>query len=140
MAGAAADLASALSQMIVGLGVDAVEIARIERMLGARREQMLKRLFTEEELAFLAKKALPAQHIAVRLAAKEAAYKALSGNDLARGIGWRDIEVFSREDGSPELRLHGRAQHRYGELAAGAIHVSLTHSQTTAIAVVIVER
>jgi holo-[acyl-carrier protein] synthase len=126
--------------MIVGLGVDAVEIARIERMLTVRRDQMLKRLFTEEELTFLSTKAFPAQHIAVRLAAKEAAYKALSGNDLARGIGWRDIEVFSREDGSPILRLHGRAERRYGELGGGAIHVSLTHSQTTAVAVVIVER
>jgi holo-[acyl-carrier protein] synthase len=126
--------------MIVGVGIDAVDIARIEKMLAVRRDQMLTRLFTQDELAFLATKAFPAQHIAVRLAAKEAAYKALSGNDLARGIGWRDIEVFSREDGSPILRLHGRARDRYGELSAGAVHVSLTHSQTTAVAVVIVER
>ena len=46
-------------------------------------------------------KVAPAQHLAVRLAAKEAAYKALSGNELARGIGWRDVEVFSRSDGRP---------------------------------------
>jgi holo-[acyl-carrier protein] synthase len=126
--------------MIVGIGVDAVEIDRVERMMTKRRDQMLPRLFTAEELEYLRSKAFPAQHIAVRLAAKEAAYKALSGNDLARGIGWRDIEVFSQGDGSPRLRLHGRAEVRYRELEATCVHVSLTHSDTTAVAMVIVER
>jgi holo-[acyl-carrier protein] synthase len=126
--------------VIVGIGVDAVEISRVERMFARRREQMLKRLFTDAELAFLNTKSFPAQHIAVRLAAKEAAYKALSGNDLARGIGWRDIEVFSLEDGSPRLRLHGRAARRFEEVGAAAIHVSLTHSDATAVAFVVVER
>ena len=126
--------------MIVGIGVDAVEIARVERMFLNRREQMLGRLFTPHEVEYLAAKARPAQHLAVRLAAKEAAYKALSGNDLARGIGWRDIEVFSRADGSPELRLHGRAADRFKELGGACVHVSLTHSEVTAVAVVIVER
>jgi holo-[acyl-carrier protein] synthase len=76
----------------------------------------------------------------VRIAAKEATYKALAGNDLARGIGWRDVEVFSRDDGAPQLRLHGHAATRYAELQATSIHISLTHSRATAVAVVIVER
>ena len=79
---------------------------------------MLERLFTADE-STISTKAFPAQHLAVRLAAKEAAYKALSGNDLARGIGWREIEVFSRADGAPELRLHGRAAQRFAELGGG---------------------
>src|SRR4051812_39473631 len=98
--------------MILGIGVDAVEISRVERMMSKRRDQMLARLFTPVELEYLATKSFPAQHIAVRLAAKEAAYKALSGNELARGIGWREIEVFSKGDGSPNIRLHGRAEER----------------------------
>ena len=126
--------------MIVGIGVDAVDIDRIERMFESKSDRMLNRLFRAAEVAFLSSKIAPAQHLAVRLAAKEAAYKALSGNDLARGIGWRDVEVLSREDGSPELRLHGRAAERFAELNATTIHVSLTHSATTAIAVVVVER
>lgn len=126
--------------MIVGIGVDAIDIDRVERMFADKRDRMLSRLFTEEEVAYVTTKALPAQHIAVRLAAKEATYKALAGNDLARGIGWRDVEVVSRPDGSPALRLHGRAQQRLAELGGGAIHISLTHSQATAVAVVIVER
>lgn len=126
--------------MIVGLGIDAVDIDRIDRMLADKGERMLNRLFTPGELSYFATKSAPGQHVAVRLAAKEAAYKALAGNELARGIGWRDVEVFSRPDGAPELRLHGRAAERYAELGATSVHVSLTHSATAAIAVVIVER
>jgi holo-[acyl-carrier protein] synthase len=126
--------------MIVGIGIDAVEIDRVGRMFADKGERMLQRLFTGDELSYIKDKAAPAQHLAVRLAAKEAAYKALSGNDLARGIGWRDVEVVSRADGSPYLRLHGHAERRYQELAATSVHVSLTHSLTTAVAVVIVER
>ena len=126
--------------MIVGIGIDAVEIDRVDRMFADKGERMLKRLFTGEELSYITSKVAPAQHLAVRLAAKEAAYKALAGNDLARGIGWRDVEVISRADGAPMLRLHGHAQTRFAELEATSIHVSLTHSLTTAVAVVIVER
>ena len=126
--------------MIVGIGIDAVDIERIERMFAKNGDRMRARLFTEGELAHLSTKASPAQHMAVRLAAKEAAYKALAGNDLARAISWRDIEVFTRPDGSPELRLSGRAAKRFAEIGGTAIHVSLTHSAATAAAVVIVER
>lgn len=125
--------------MIVGLGVDAVDINRIERMLDAQGDRMLDRLFSPIERAYLVGRPAPAQHAAVRLAAKEAAYKALAGNELARGIGWRDVEVVSRDDGSPELRLHGRAAERLTQLAGTTLHVSLTHSAATAVAVVIIE-
>jgi holo-[acyl-carrier protein] synthase len=126
--------------MIVGVGVDAVDIERVEQMHAAHGDRLLARVLTEAELGYLSNKAFPAQHIAVRLAAKEAAYKALSGNDDARAIGWREIEVLSRSDGAPELRLHGRAAGRFAELRGTSIHVSLTHSQATAVAVVIIER
>jgi holo-[acyl-carrier protein] synthase len=126
--------------VIVGIGIDAVEIDRVGRMFADKGERMLHRLFTDDELSYIKGKPLPAQHLAVRLAAKEAAYKALAGNELARGIGWRDVEVVSRADGAPTLRLHGRAEQRFQELGGAAIHVSLTHSVTTAVAVVVVER
>jgi holo-[acyl-carrier protein] synthase len=126
--------------MILGIGVDAVDIARVERMFGDLGERMRQRLFSAGEIAYMATKAAPAQHMAVRLAAKEAAYKALSGNDLARGIGWREVEVVTRADGAPELKLHGRAADRFAELGATSVHVSLTHSEATAVAVVIIER
>jgi holo-[acyl-carrier protein] synthase len=126
--------------VIVGVGIDAVDIDRIQRMLADKGDRLLRRLFTPDELLYLSMKVAPAQHLAVRIAAKEAAYKALAGNDLARGIGWREVEVFSRNDGAPQLKLHGRAADRYAELSATSVHVSLTHSAATAVAVVIVER
>jgi len=126
--------------MIVAIGIDAVEIDRVQSMYADKGERMLRRLFTAAELLYLSTKSAPAQHLAVRLAAKEAAYKALNGTELARGIGWRDIEVLSRDDGSPELRLHAKAAERFAELGGRSVHVSLTHSRTTAVAVVIVER
>ena len=126
--------------MIVGIGVDAIDIARVERMFADNAERMKQRLFSPDELAYSFAKAKPAQHLAVRLAAKEAAYKALAGNELARGVGWREVEVISGADGVPELRLHGRAAERFAELGATSVHVSLTHSADTAVAVVIIER
>jgi holo-[acyl-carrier protein] synthase len=126
--------------MIVGIGIDAVDIHRVERMFADWGDRMLQRLFSPAELSYLSTKRFPAQHIAVRLAAKEATYKALSGNELARGIGWRDAEVVSRSDGAPELRLSGRAAERFAELSATSVHISLTHSDASAVAVVIVER
>jgi holo-[acyl-carrier protein] synthase len=125
--------------MILGVGVDAVDIARVERMHAKHGNHMLDRLFTPVELAYLSTKSFPAQHIAVRLAAKEAAYKALSGNDDARAIGWREIEVLSRSDGAPELRLHGKALARFTQLQASRTHITLTHTEATAVAVVIIE-
>ncbi len=126
--------------MIVGIGVDAVDIARVARMHADLGDRMCRRLFSAGEAEYIATKASPVQHMAVRLAAKEAAYKALAGNELARGIGWRDVEVVTRADGAPELKLHGRAADRFAELGALSVHVSLTHSEATAVAVVIVER
>jgi holo-[acyl-carrier protein] synthase len=126
--------------VIVGLGVDAVDIERVKRMIANHGDRLTSRLLTDGEIAYCVSRAVPAQHMAVRLAAKEAAYKALSGNSLARAIGWRELEVVSRDDGSPTLLLHGRAADRYAELTGTSVHISLTHSDATAVAVVIVER
>ena len=124
--------------MITGVGIDLVDIARVDRLMDAKGERALRRLFTENEVAYALARSLPAQHLAARLAAKEAAFKALSGNSLARGIGWREIEVV-RGDERPTLALHGRAAERATELGVTSIWVSLTHSATTAGAVVVLE-
>jgi holo-[acyl-carrier protein] synthase len=75
----------------------------------------------------------------VRVAAKEAAFKALSGSDDARLIGWREIEVRTGDHGRPELVLHGRASRRAEELGVSRFWVSLTHDHTTAAAMVVLE-
>jgi holo-[acyl-carrier protein] synthase len=126
--------------VILGLGIDAVDIDRVRRMLAKHPERMRRRLFTEAELRYVGGKSSPAQHLAVRLAAKEATYKALAGNDLARGIRWRDVEVLSRsKDGAPILVLHGPAEDRFLEMGGGRSLVSLTHSALSAVAVVVIE-
>jgi holo-[acyl-carrier protein] synthase len=126
--------------MIVGVGVDLVDIARVRRLIEARGDRALSRLFTESERAYAGYRVDPARHYAARIAAKEAAFKALSGNDLARGIGWRELEVHARSDGGPVLRLHGRAERRAAELNVGRILVTISHSDTAAAAVVILEK
>jgi holo-[acyl-carrier protein] synthase len=126
--------------MIVGLGVDLVEIGRVRRLLETRGERVLSRLFTDGERSYADYRVDPARHLAARIAAKEAAFKALAGNDLARGIGWRELEVFTRTDGAPLLRLHGRAETRAQELGVTGIMVTISHTDTTAVAVVVLER
>jgi holo-[acyl-carrier protein] synthase len=125
--------------MIVGIGIDLVEIARVARMLDSLGARMYDRLFTEREADYIRSRAAPAQHAAVRLAAKEAAFKALAGTPRAREIGWRDAEVANGWDGSPTVVLHGAAKERADELGVTTIRVSLTHTGTTAGAVVVLE-
>jgi holo-[acyl-carrier protein] synthase len=125
--------------VIVGVGVDAVDLERVRHLLARHPARAVARLFTPGESAYAAARPHPTRHYAARLAAKEATYKALAGNDLARGIGWREIEVEVGADGVPGLRLHGYAARRAAELGAGCIWVSLTHSDSSAVAVVIIE-
>jgi holo-[acyl-carrier protein] synthase len=126
--------------MILGLGVDIVEIDRVRRMVEVSGERLIRRVFTENEARYALDHVDPAIHLAARVAAKEATYKALSGNPLARAVGWREIEVCLREDGAPCLVLHGRAEQRASELGISRALISLTHSKTAAVAVVVLER
>ncbi|HSA54413.1 MAG TPA: holo-ACP synthase [Gemmatimonadaceae bacterium] len=125
--------------MIAGVGIDVVDVARIKALLDAKGERVLERLLTEEERRYCARKPRPEQHIAVRVAAKEAVFKALSGAPSARGIGWREIEVRTDDDGRPRLLLHGRAGQRAAELRVNHHWLSLTHGDTVAAAVVVLE-
>ena len=126
--------------MILGIGVDIVEIDRMRQMIETSGEKLIKRIFTDGEARYALAHVEPALHFAARAAAKEATYKALSGNQLARGVGWREIEICLREDGAPYLVLHGSAQERATELGVVRALVSLTHSKAAAVAVVVLER
>ena len=111
-----------------GVGIDLIEIDRIERAL-ERRPRLAERIFTDAELAYARARRRPARHLAARFAAKEAAIKALGG-----GVPPRDIEVVG--SAPPRLVLHGRAASRAA--AAGTeLAVSLTHSRELAAAVVV---
>jgi holo-[acyl-carrier protein] synthase len=125
--------------MIVGVGLDLVDIARVKRLIASKGERVLVRLFTEREVEYAMNKAMPYVHLAARIAAKEAAYKALSGSHNARGIGWRDMEVGSATDGRPLLLLHGAAAARAAELRVERTWLTLSHSESTAGAVVVLD-
>src|SRR6185312_7054184 len=113
--------------------------ARVERLLARHPARAVSKLFTAREAAYARARPHPARHYAARLAAKEAAYKALSGNELARAIGWREIEVVAGATGSPTLLLSGTAHRRATELCVTRYWLSLTHGDHTAVAVVILE-
>ena len=125
--------------MILGIGVDLVEISRVRSMIASQGDRAISRLFTDAERQYCAKMANPARHYAVRVAAKEAAFKALSGTDEARGIGWREMEVELDAIGRPSLRLHGRASARAKELGVLRTFISLSHGDDLATAYVVLE-
>src|SRR6266567_5090593 len=97
-------------------GVALVEVARVSAILKDKGARVLERLLTPAERAYCESRPDVATHVAVRLAAKEAVYKALQGSPAARGIGWRDIEVTRAPDGRPDVSLSGSATERAREL------------------------
>jgi holo-[acyl-carrier protein] synthase len=125
--------------MIIGVGMDMVEVERMRQLLHRKGDRALARLFTAAELAYAHSHPEPERQLAARVAAKEAAYKALSGNDLAKAIGWRELEVESSRGRAPVLRLHGRAEIRATELGVSRVHLSITHTEHMAAAYVIAE-
>jgi len=122
------------------MGVDLVDIARVKKLLASKGSRAVERLFTPAEAAYAMQRVHPYVHLAARIAAKEAAFKALSGTDAARGLNWREMEVVLDAFGRPSLALHGRAAVRAGELHVAHTWLSLSHSEATAGAVVVLER
>ena len=121
--------------MADGVGMDLIEVARIERALD-RHPRLADRLFTEGELRYAASKGRPGRHLAARFAAKEAVVKALR---LGPGTSLREIEVVAggEEDPAPTIRLSGRAREESGERGSSVL-VSLTHARELAGAVAFV--
>jgi holo-[acyl-carrier protein] synthase len=115
---------------MAGVGIDLLEIERLERAL-VRRPRLAERLFTEGERAYAAGRARPEMHLAARFCAKEAVAKALS----LRQWSWHDVEVLGG-GGPPRVRLAGRAEARARELGVEVV-VSLTHTYGTAGAVAV---
>jgi holo-[acyl-carrier protein] synthase len=117
---------------VPGVGVDLLEIARLERAL-SRRPRLAERLFTPGEREFAAERARPARHLAARFCAKEAVAKALALEVWSP----LDVEVVGGGDGPPRVRLAGTAARRAAELEAG-VQISLTHDRREAVAVALV--
>jgi len=124
--------------MIVGLGIDVAEVDRIERAIGRYGERFLQRIYTEAEIRYCQSKANSYERFAGRFAAKEAAMKAI-GTGWKRGVTWRDFEVTREPSGRPVIHFHGVAAQVAGYLGAKRALVSITHTETMAMAQVILE-
>lgn len=121
----------------LGVGVDLVEVARVATIISDKGARVFERLLTPAERAYCESRPDPATHVAVRLAAKEAVYKALQGSAAARGIGWREIEVTRAPDGRPDVVLSGSAAARAEVLGVRRVMLSLTHTHLAAVAMVV---
>lgn len=124
--------------MIIAIGIDLVEVSRLEEVFARRGDRFRARVFTESETNYCESLGSKFASYAARFAAKEAVMKAL-GTGWSEGVGWKDIEVVSRPGIAPAIILHKRALDRMGEIGASRVHVSLTHSGDLAIAQVVLE-
>jgi holo-[acyl-carrier protein] synthase len=124
--------------MIVGSGIDLVEIARIQQSLERFGPRFLNRVFTPAEQAYCLRKRNAAESLAARFAAKEAAAKAL-GTGISRGVNWLEIEVIREPGGRPNLRFYGRAAEMAAHLGVSHAALSITHTAALSMANVILE-
>jgi holo-[acyl-carrier protein] synthase len=123
---------------IIGLGIDATDIPRIAATLERYGERFMNRIFTDGEIAYCRRRRVPAIHFAGRFAAKEAAMKAL-GTGHSQNVLWRDVEVV-RRGGPPQLQFHGGAARRFAAMGAQSSLLTITHSETLALAQVLIVR
>lgn len=122
--------------MIIGLGIDLVNIKRIERIINRWDQEFLQKVFTSAEIEYCHSKSNPYQYYAARFAAKEAAVKMLG---KVEGISWQDIEVVKDENGKPELVFYGQAEVVADNLGIKSLHITISHEKEMAVAQVIGE-
>jgi holo-[acyl-carrier protein] synthase len=114
--------------MIVGTGIDIIEIARLKKALDRWGEDFLKHIFNDEEIEYAKGKKSPVQHYAARFAAKEAVYKAFGDN---KTLGWKDMTILNDENGKPYCRLKDKNfKHK--------ILISISHTENYAVASAII--
>jgi holo-[acyl-carrier protein] synthase len=124
--------------MIIGTGVDIVEIDRFRSVMERLKDRFLRRVFTEDEQRFCLSHRDPVPHFAVRFAAKEALFKAL-GTGWARGVTWLDAEVRRERQDAPTMLLRGEAEKLSASRGTHKVHLSLSHTENWAVATVILE-
>jgi holo-[acyl-carrier protein] synthase len=124
--------------MILGLGIDVVEVDRIRASLGKFGERFLKRILRQPEIDYCLSFKHPAVHVAARFAAKEAIAKAF-GTGISRQLSWLDMEVGRKESGEPFVIIHGPGQALLEQRGAVKILLSLSHTDRHAVAVAILE-
>ena len=121
---------------IQGIGIDVVDVQRMKASLKTGATAMLKRLFTSTEIAYCKSKKHPHEHFAARFAAKEAVSKAMQ-TGWSGTFRWKDVEVVNKPSGAPRVVLHDSVA---AKLKGSNIHLSLSHTKTTVVAFVVIEK
>ena len=121
--------------MIQGIGVDIIEIKRIQSSIEQFGDKFLSKIFTDSEIAYCRARKNPVQHFAARFAAKEAVSKALA-TGWAGEFEWKNVEVTNELSGKPNVLLHGSTA---TALAKSVVHLSLSHSDMSVVAFAVIE-
>jgi holo-[acyl-carrier protein] synthase len=124
--------------MIVGIGVDIVDVGRVHALLERYRDRFVQRVFTDAENRYANKSVKSAERLAGRFAVKEAVLKAF-GTGKSQGILWRDVETVPGPKGRPKVNLYGNADKYMKYLNADRVHVSISHDGGKAVAFVVIE-
>jgi holo-[acyl-carrier protein] synthase len=124
--------------MLIGTGVDLIEVERIAHSIARFGDRFLRRVYTDVEISYCSRKRGSAESFAARFAAKEAGAKAL-GTGISRGVAWNEFQVGRQPGGRPVLELRGRARLLANELGVQTISLSLTHTSSLAMAMVVME-
>lgn len=124
--------------MIVGIGIDLVDIVRMKGALERWGKRFIERVFTEDEKEYALSKRYPYIHLSGRFAIKEALFKAL-GSGVIPG-GWKEIEVFNDKSGAPKIRLYGSLKRLTAESGITSVHISISHDRSYAIGQVVLEK
>ena len=112
--------------MVIGIGIDIIEIDRIKESVNKYGKHFLNKIYTEKELEYCLSKTDKYQHLAARFAAKEAVYKALSSG-WHKDIGWKNIEITNEPNGMPIVTLNGEVQEFLSEQKS--LKISISHSR-----------
>ena len=124
---------------VIGVGIDVVDHERAQKLLLRHGVRALNRFLLPGERRYVTSRGDPTRHFAVRVAAKEAVYKAFQSLPGAEAISWQDIEVERNPRGRPHVTLHGLAAKLAATLLKWNLHLSLTHTDRTAAAVAVLE-
>ena len=124
--------------MILGTGIDLIEVARIAASFEKFGDRFVNRVLVADEIAYCLSHKRPAPFLAVRFAAKEAISKAF-GTGIGAQLGWQDMEIRRKESGEPFVVLHGKGAELLAARGAQRVHVSLSHTEHYAAATAILE-
>ena len=123
--------------MVLGVGIDIIEIERIKKSVDEFGDAFLKKIYTKTELDYSLSRVNKYQHLAARFAAKEAIYKALS-NDTTKAYSWQDVEIYNELNGLPKVKFSGELKDYLND--GKEIKISMSHSENYVTCVAVLSK